>query len=419
VSDTERAVLRKVAWRFLPLLIIAYIVNYLDRTSLSVAALTMNRELGFTATQFGYAAGMFFVGYCLFEIPSNLALYRYGARLWLTRIMITWGLASAATAFVIGPQSFYVIRFLLGVAEAGFFPGVAYFLSSWFPKVYRGRILAWFLLGIPASSLIGSPVAGLLLELNGVAGLAGWKWMFILISAPAVVLGCFFPFVLSDTPDDARWLSAEERATLKSMLASEVRERHTTHFGAALRDPRVLILAATQFGLIVGSYGIGIWLPQIIKTRALSNLQVSMLAAIPYIFATFGPIVWAAYSDRKDNNINNVVAGCALAAFGLLLSMEATSLPLALFGITLALLGINAARAIFWAIPTRFLSGSAAAGGLAFINSVGTAGGFVGPSMIGLLKDATGSFSAGLVGMAAFLVLSAVLAGSLRIFIRQ
>jgi MFS family permease len=296
---------------------------------------------------------------------------------------------------------------------------VAYFLSSWFPKVYRGRILAWFLLGIPASSLIGSPVAGLLLELNGVAGLAGWKWMFILISAPAVVLGCFFPFVLSDTPDDAKWLSADERATLKSMLASEVRERHTTHFGAALRDPRVLILAATQFGLIVGSYGIGIWLPQIIKTRALSNLQVSMLAAIPYIFATFGPIVWAAYSDRKDNNINNVVAGCALAAFGLLLSMKATSLPLALFGITLALLGINAARAIFWAIPTRFLSGSAAAGGLAFINSVGTAGGFVGPSMIGLLKDATGSFSAGLIGMAAFLVLSAVLAGSLRIFIRQ
>jgi ACS family tartrate transporter-like MFS transporter len=419
VSDTERAVLRKVAWRFLPLLIIAYIVNYLDRTSLSVAALTMNRELGFSPTQFGYAAGMFFVGYCLFEIPSNLALYRYGARIWLTRIMITWGLASAATALVIGPKSFYVVRFLLGVAEAGFFPGVAYFLSCWFPKVYRGRILAWFLLGIPASSLIGSPVAGLLMELNGVAGLAGWKWMFILISVPAVLLGCVFPFVFSDTPNDARWLDAQECATLKSMLASEVRERHTTHFSAALRDPRVLILAATQFGLIVGSYGIGIWLPQIIKTRALSNLQVSMLAAIPYFFATFGPIVWAAYSDRKDNNINNVVVGCTLAALGLLLSMKATSLPLALFGITLALLGINAARAIFWAIPTRFLSGSAAAGGLAFINSVGTAGGFVGPSMIGLLKDATGSFSAGLVGMAAFLVLSAVFAGSLRIFIRQ
>jgi MFS transporter, ACS family, tartrate transporter len=291
VSDIEKAVLHKVAWRFLPLLIIAYLVNYLDRTSLSVAALTMNRDLGLTATQFGYAAGMFFVGYCLFEIPSNLALYRYGARMWLTRIIVTWGLVSAATALVAGPNSFYVVRFLLGTAEAGFFPGVAYFLSCWFPKEYRARILAWFLLAIPASSLVGTPIAGLLLDFNGHAGLAGWKWMFILISIPAVLLGCIFPFILANTPNDAKWLSADERATLKAMLANEVREGHKTALGAALRDPRVLILAATQFGLIVGSYGIGIWLPQIVKTHALTNLQASLVAAFPYLFATFGPIV--------------------------------------------------------------------------------------------------------------------------------
>jgi cyanate permease len=242
--------------------------------------------------------------------------------------------------------------------------------------------------------------------------------MFILVSVPAVLLGCIFPFVLADTPDDAKWLSNDERAALKSMLANEVRAGHKTQFGAALRDPRVLILAATQFGLIVGSYGIGVWLPQIVKTHPLSNRQVSFVAAIPYLFATFGPIVWAAYSDKKDNKIGSLVAGSVLATFGLLLSLESTSLFVSMLGITLALLGINAARAIFWAIPARFLTGAAAAGGFAFINSVGTVGGFVGPSMIGVLKDASGSFSAGLIGMAAFLALSALLAASLRLFIR-
>ncbi|CAM2178539.1 MFS transporter [Burkholderia cenocepacia] len=202
-TEIEKAVLRKVAWRFLPLLIVAYIVNYLDRTSLGVAALTMNSDLHLTASEFGYAAGIFFVGYCLFEVPSNLALYCYGARFWLTRIIITWGIVSASTAWVSGPVSFYLVRFLLGVAEAGFFPRVAYFLSCWFPKAYRARILAWFLLAIPASSLIGTPIAGWLLDLNGVAGLAGWKWMFVLVSLPAIVLGCIFPIVLTNSPRDA------------------------------------------------------------------------------------------------------------------------------------------------------------------------------------------------------------------------
>ncbi|GAB2900833.1 MFS transporter [Paraburkholderia jirisanensis] len=415
MSDMEKAVLRKVAWRFLPLLIIAYIVNYLDRTSLGVAALTMNHDLHLSATEFGYAAGIFFVGYCLFEVPSNLALYRYGAKIWLTRIIVTWGIVSACTAWVSGPVSFYIVRFLLGAAEAGFFPGVAYFLSCWFPKVYRARILAWFLLAIPASSLIGTPIAGMLLDLNGYAGLAGWKWMFVLVSVPAVLLGCLFPFVLADSPRDARWLSNEERVTLEAMLAAETRVAHKTSLGAALRDRRVLILAASQFGLIVGSYGIGVWLPQIVKTHVHDNHLVSWIAAIPYLFATFAPIAWAAWSDRKDNKVGSVAAGSALAALGLLLSLESSSFLLSMLGITLALVGINAARAIFWAIPARFLTGAAAAGGFAFINSVGTIGGFVGPSMIGVLKDWQGSFDAGLIGMAGFLILSALLAASLRL----
>ena len=423
MTDFERATLRKIAWRFLPFLILAYIVNYLDRTALSVAALTMNQDLGFTARQFGFAAGMFFVGYCLFEVPSNLALYRYGARVWLTRIMITWGIASAATALVVGPNSFYLIRFLLGVAEAGFFPGVAYFLSTWFPRAYRARILAWFLLGIPASSLVGSPIAGVLLELNGAWGIAGWKWLFILISAPAVILGVLLPFVLSNRPEEAKWLTPDERSAVMSLLERERTEptqtRHATGLKAAFTDVRVLVLAACQFGLIVGSYGIGVWLPLIVKTKEMSNLYVSVISAIPYLFATFVPIVWAAYSDKKDNKVNSVVLGCLVAAAGLMLSMQAGTLSVGLLGITLALVGINAARAIFWAIPTRFLSGAASAGGLALINSVGTVGGFVGPSMIGMLKDATGSFHAGLLGMAIFLVLSAMLAGSLHYFNRQ
>jgi MFS transporter, ACS family, tartrate transporter len=414
VTDLEKAVLRKIAWRFLPLLIVAYVVNYLDRTSLSIAALTMNADLGISATQFGYAAGLFFVGYCLFEVPANLALYRFGARVWLARIMITWGLASALTAFVVGPVSFCAIRFLLGVAEAGFFPGVAYFLSCWFPPQYRARILAWFLLAIPASSLIGSPVAGLLLGLHGMGGLAGWKWMFILVSVPAVVLGVIALRVIVDRPDDAAWLSEAERSTLKRMLAEESRAEHHTRLVDAMRDVRVLVLAATQFGLIVGSYGIGVWLPQIVKRGSLSNLEVSFLTAAPYLVATFGPIAWAAISDRSDNKIGHVAGASLLAAAGLFISAHVSSLGLALTGITLALLGINAARAIFWAVPTRFLSGMAAAGGMAFINSVGTVGGFVGPAMVGLLKDATGSFSAGLGGMAVLLVVSALLAGSLR-----
>src|SRR5471030_2063028 len=257
--------IRKAALRFVPLLTIAYLFNYLDRTSLGFAALTMNQQLGLTAAQFGLAAGILFRSYSTFEIPSNLLLYRIGARRWLARIMITWGLLSAATAFVVGPNSFYGLRLLLGIAEAGFFPGVTFFLAAWFPAQFRTRMLAWFLIGIPASSLVGGPVCGMLLQMNGIWGLAGWQWLFILVSLPCIPLGVLTLRLLADRPATATWLTPEERDVLQNTLDSEVRERPHTSLLGALKDTRVLILAAIQFGFTLGSYGIGIWLPLILK----------------------------------------------------------------------------------------------------------------------------------------------------------
>jgi ACS family tartrate transporter-like MFS transporter len=419
MTEIEQRVLRRNAWRLIPILTLAYIVNYLDRTNLSFAALTMNKDIGLTSTQFGIGAGILFVGYCAFEIPSNLALYRFGARLWIARIMITWGIISAAAAFVTDAYGFYLMRFLLGVAEAGFFPGVAYFLGAWFPPQYRARILAWFLVGIPLSSLIGAPISGLLLELDGLLGLKGWQWLFIIEGLPAVVLGVVVARMLADTPEKAGWLSAEEKQALATMLAQERRERAKTNVLAALADRRVLICALVQFGFTLGSYGVGIWLPQIIKGHDLSNFTVTLLSAIPYVFASAAMIIWAWGVDRSGRKISNLTLACGLAAIGLVGSMLSGALAPALIGLTVALIGVTSARAIFWTIPTRFLVGIGAAGGLAFINSIGTLGGFAGPYLMGFMKDQTGSFEAGLLTMAGLLAVTTLLAASLKLVIKE
>src|SRR5271168_143311 len=422
-TDTTDAALhsavQKAALRFVPLLTIAYLFNYLDRTSLGFAALTMNQQLGLTASQFGFAAGVFFLGYSVFEIPSNLMLYRFGARRWLARIMITWGLVSAATAFVVGPNSFYGLRLLLGIAEAGFFPGVTFFPAAWFPAQYRTRMLAWFLVGIPASSLVGGPVCGMLLQMDGIWGLAGWQWLFLLVSLPCVPLGFLTLNLLADRPQAASWLTAEERDALDGVLASEVRERPHTSLWAALKDSRVLICAAIQFGFTLGSYGIGIWLPLMLKEYHLSNLAIGWTTAIPYLFASVGMILWARYVDQKGRRIVNLALACLLGAFGLLAPVVSGSLTFAVIGFSLALVGVTAARAIFWTIPTRFLTGVAAAGGLAFINSIATVGGFVGPSMMGWLKDSSGSYVVGLLAVAAIMVASTAAAMSLKLVISR
>ena len=414
-AEAQRRVFAKVAWRMLPLLIVVYILNFIDRTNVGVAALTMNKDIGLSPSQFGTGAGILFIGYCLFDVPSNLALYRFGARRWLARIMVTWGIASGAMMFVTGPNSFYALRFALGVAEAGFFPGVAFFLSGWFPANYRARILGWFLVSIPASSLIGAPLSGLLLRLDGLAGLAGWQWVYLLEALPCVILGFVLARVLVDNPRDAKFLSADERALVIASLASETRPREVGHLRHALTDIRVWMLSFVYLGFAIGAYGIQIWLPLIIKQQNFDNFTVGILAGLPYLAAVIGMVAWAGVVDRHGHRVLNLTATCLLAMAGFVLALLSGSFALSLLGLTVALVGVNAARAVFWAIPARFLTGIAAAGGIAFINSLGTTGGFIGPAIMGWLREATGSFTAGLMVLAAILFASALLALSLRL----
>jgi MFS transporter, ACS family, tartrate transporter len=403
----------------LPILTIAYVLNYLDRTSVGFAALTMNRDIGLTPYEFGWGAGLLFATYSVLEIPSNLILYRVGARRWIARIMITWGFVAAANAFVAGPTSFYIVRLLLGAAEAGFFPGITFFLASWFPSHYRARVLAWFLVAIPVSSVIGGPVSGLLLQMDGILGLAGWQWMFIILGLPASIVGVFILFVLSDHPNDARWLCPDERASITAMLGEEQRDRARHSVLSAFGDVRVLILTAIQFAYTLGSYGIGIWLPQILKTHAMSNLAVGFVSAVPYLFASAAMLIWAAYVDRAGHKILHLTLGFLMATIGLIVSVGWTELVPGLVGLTIALVGVTSARAIFWTIPTGFLTGRGAAGGLAFISTIGSLGGFVGPFLVGWIKDATGSFMVGLLAMAAILPATTGLSASLRFVMRQ
>lgn len=405
----EQSAMRKIVWRLMPLLTIAYILNYLDRSNVGFAALQMNHELGLSAAQFGFGAGILSLGYCTFEIPSNMALYRYGARRWIARIMISWGLVAAGCALIAGPASFYSIRFLLGLTEAGFFPGIAFLMAQWFPADYRARMLAILLLGVPVSSVVGGPLSGALLGLDKVAGLSGWQWMFIIEGAPVVLLGFLVLRWVADRPSEAAWLTPGEQQAVEARIAAETKPREVRHFGAALKDKRVLTLALLQFGFTTGSYGVGIWLPQIIKAHFHDNLTIGFISAGPYVLASIAMLLWAALVDRSEKRLTHLGITCLIATVGLLLSIAFNEFWTSLAWLTVALIGITSARAIFWAIPPRFLSGAAAAGGLAFINSIGTLGGFVGPWVVGWLKGATGSFAAGLAGMAAFLLLSTLL----------
>jgi len=415
----DARVFKKIAWRILPILTIAYVFNYLDRNNIGFAALTMNREIGLTATAFGRGAGMLFVGYCFLEVPSNMILYRVGARRWLARIMITWGLISAATIFVTGAWSFYLLRFLLGAAEAGFFPGVAFYLGHWFPAEYRTRVIAWFMVAIPISSVVGGALTKELLQMNGILGLAGWKWLFILEGLPVTLLGLGVLRVLTERPEDATWLTERERQLIRDRVAGESKHNEIRQLLPALKDVRVLILAGVQFGFLVGSYGVGIWLPQIIKLGRLSNFEVGLVTSGVYALASIAMILWANHVDRGGNKVLNLALACLVAGVGLVGAIVATNFWVSVAWLTVSLAGINGARGIFFTIPMRFLTGIALAGGLAFINSIGTAGGFVGPQIMGWLVDETGSFSAGLGALAGFLFASAAAAWSLKLFVKR
>jgi MFS transporter, ACS family, tartrate transporter len=413
--------LKKAAWRILPLMIVASILNGLDRTNVGFAALTMKDQIGLSDVQFGYGAGMLFWTYCLLEVPSNLAMHRFGGRRWLARIVITWGLIAAATSLVVGPKSFYLIRLLLGAAEAGFFPGVIYYLTVWFPKTYRTSMLAWFVASVPLASFLGGPLSTWLLQsTHGFAGLEGWQWMFILEGLPSCALGVLVLFLLADEPAQASWLFGTEKHALQTALMNENSEASVRkEFLPSLKDIRIYILALTLFGITLGSYGIAIWLPQILKSHNVSITQTGWLSAIPYLFGIIGLLIWSRYVDRRGRPILHVALSCGLAGIALGISINFGSLLALMIAISASLIGITASRAIFFTIPSRFLSGRAAAGGLALINCVGAFGGFVGPFMVGLLKDQTGSFQAGIFGMAVVLVISALLPLTLKFSMRD
>jgi MFS family permease len=420
IEALRLSAIRKNTLRLVPILAVAQFFSYLDRTNMGFAALTMNRDLHLTATQFGLAAGIFYIGYCIFEIPSNLALYRFGARRWLARIMISWGFVAAATVFAVGPKSYSFLRMMVGAAEAGFFPGVIFYLSIWFPVQHRARVLAWFLVAIPISSVLGGPLSALILQMNGFLGLSGWRWIFIIEGIPSCVCGLLTLFMLADTPEDAKWLTQQERDALTAMLGEERREREKRSFLAAVKDPRVLLLTANLFFWMIGLLGIGMWLPLILKGHGqISNLQIGFLSSIPYIVGSVVMIAWARRVDRSRKYIKNLALAQLVTAAGFVFSVIYSSLIPALIGITVAVVGLCSIRPSFYAIPSRFLSGVAAAGGIAFINGFGQLGGMVGPTMVGWLKDATGSYTAGMLAMAGTLVISALLTVSLKLVVRQ
>lgn len=411
-SELETRVLRKISFRIVPFIMLLYFVAFIDRVNIGFASLTMNKDLGLSSSVFGFAAGIFFWGYFLFEVPSNLALEKFGARIWIARVMISWGIVSGAMAFVQGATSFYVLRFLLGAAEAGFFPGIILYLSYWFPARQRAAVTALFMAAAPLSTVLGSPVSGALLELDGLLGFKGWQWLFLLEAVPAILLGFVVLGYMTDRPEQAKWLGNDERDWLVRTMNAEnadkaARASHSIWRGLA--DLRVLALSLIYFGTSAGLYTLGVWAPQIIKQFGLSSLQVGFLNAVPATIAVVVMILWARNSDRTNERTWHVLIACLLAAAGLGLAGLGTGVVTVLAALTLVNVGISCAKPPLWSMPTMFLSGSAAAAGIATINSIGNLGGFVGPAMIGWIKDQTGSFAGGLYFVGALLVLSAML----------
>ena len=410
-DSVERTAIRKVYWRVLPLLFAAYFVCYLDRINIGFAALTMNKQLGFSATVFGWGAGIFYLGYCLFEVPSNVALARFGARVWIARIMITWGLLSGAMAFVTGETSLFVVRALLGAAEAGFFPGMILFFTYWFPPAHRGRVVGLFMTAIPVSIALGGPVSTSLLELDGLLGLAGWRWLFIGEAVPAVLLGLAVLVWLTNRPAQASWLTPAERDWLIGELDAERRAVEAVRVYSVLQsllDWRVLALSAIYFGIACGSLGLVIFLPQIIKQLGVSNLMTGFVSAIPYVVGTVGMIVWGHVTDRMRERRWNLFFACLLASIGLIAAGTLTGSYWALAGMSAATIGFYGMKTPFWPLPSTFLTGTAAAAAIALINSIGNVGGFVGPIVVGTLKDATGGFAAGLYVLTGCALMSAI-----------
>jgi ACS family tartrate transporter-like MFS transporter len=414
----EARTIRKVSARLIPFLMICYFVAYLDRVNVGFAALTMNKSLGLTATMYGFGSGIFFVTYFLFEVPSNLALDRFGARKWIARIMFSWGILSALMAFIpniaqgtgLGNEAtFYILRALLGFAEAGFFPGIIFYLTLWYPSVYRGRIVGAFMAAIPLSSAIGSPISGMILGMHGIAGLEGWQWLFVIEAAPALVLAFVTYFYLTDLPADAQWLEVDERAWLRDRLDAERRQRETAQtlsVWEVMRNPRVWALALVYFGLVACNYGVGFWLPQIIKAFGLSNFATGWVTAIPYAIGAIFMVWYGYHSDATGERKGHTAIGLLIAAAGIAASTLTGNPTLTIIAFTIGACGVFGTLPVFWTLPTAVLSGTAAAAGIAAINSIGNLAGFAGPYAMGWIKDQTGSFTGGLLLIAALAIIA-------------
>jgi MFS transporter, ACS family, tartrate transporter len=410
-SAVETRTMRKVYIRLLPFTFALYMICYLDRANIGFAALTMNRDLGLSSYIYGLGAGAFFWGYFLLEVPSNLILERVGARRWIARIMISWGIVSGCFAFVSGPVSFFTLRFLLGLAEAGFFPGMILYFTYWFPPYHRARIIAGFMAAIPVAIGVGAPVSTALLELNGVFGLAGWKWLFLAEALPAVILGVCVMFYLTDRPADAAWLADDEREWLGGVMAEEKRRveaERPISVWQSLINLRVLALGAIHFAQAGVSVGMAVFVTLIVKQLGLTNMETGWLTAVPFIFGTIGILVWGGISDRMNERKWNLTLSCLCMAAGLAMAGMFVGTYLSIAGLSIAMIGLYASNAHLFPIPSMFLTGAAAASGIAWVNSLGILAGGITAPVIGYLRDASGNFQSGLYFLAALGVMGAL-----------
>ena len=417
---SQRPTLSRVTRRLIPFAFLCYVVAYIDRVNVGFAAASLQRDLGISATNYGIGAGLFFLGYCLFEIPSNIILERVGARLWIARIMIGWGLVSMATMFVSGVTSFMVARFVLGVAEAGFFPGMILYLTYWIPAAERAKTGALFMMAAPVAVIVGAPLSEALLQLDGWLGLRGWQWLFVLEGLPAVVLGLLALVVLSDRPETAPWLAPEERQWLADTLAAE-RASQPSHNATWIRDSltnrRVWILCAVFFMHSVVNYGIFLWLPTLVReVTGARGLTLTIATGLPFVVA-LAAMVWVGRHSDRSGERRLHVAGCAItAAMGLVLAVASkNNLWLLTASFALSQIGLRSFAGVFWAIPPQIVTGTAAAAGIALINSIGNLGGFFGPTLVGALYDATGGYTGGLLALTAALIIEALLVLTLQL----
>jgi MFS transporter, ACS family, tartrate transporter len=412
MNVVENRTIAKVTRRLVPFLIVCYFIAYLDRVNVGFAALTMNKDLGLSQTAFGFGAGIFFIAYFIFEVPSNLLLERFGARKWIARIMLSWGIVSGAMAFIpaigsatgLGDEhAFYLLRVLLGAAEAGFFPGIIFYLTLWFPAIYRARIVGYFMAAIPLSTVIGAPISGALLYLHGGFGLTGWQWLFVIEAVPSILLSAVVFFFLTDRPAEASWLDPPERAWLTERLQLEQRQRQAVrHYSVAqaLVNPRVLGLGLVYFGAVATNYGFSFFLPQIVKAFGLNTFLTTLVSATPYVVGLFGMVWWGWRSDNRIERRWHTALPLLLAAAGIAVSTALDQPLLKMISFCVAGFGIFACLPVFWTLPTAFLSGASAAAGIAVINSIGNLAGFAGPFAMGWIKDETGSYAGGLLLLA-------------------